>query len=509
LIHKVLYDKDTNPNAVLKILSDGNDYVGVDLFPRKVKDRNRFYDRSHPKSVDPESAIFEEYWSDFEKRCIEGWWVEDADGVWMFMPPKLFFFINYMTIVGETRTRIKPWLRDIEWIIHSYWLCVEGFSGFEDDTKYTSHILAKKAHLDTLDEIEEQRIPPSCYHKGKLKEYIDPWTFLTRTYLIDEPRGPLGRPLYSPTAKQKHRPFSGLLDEYNRKNALALTCRGIGKSQSFFNAIFFHEYTFSGVRFIEDIQNTARQLIMSAFCGTTTQLQKSLNNIKSFYDAHPGKFRYDNGDDDYRGPFYKHKQGDFTVGKSVQAVLKEGVGITEDFGATLQFNVLGKASDTMAAGDRQRIILVEEVGFSGDTILTFYDAVKDSLKLTGKKVGSFVGLGTSGDLEKIKGPKKMFEDPASFEIFGIPNYWENPKKNIGLFIPVLYQLRDYEDENGNINIEAALNKHISNLQTWGQEMDSVQLSSEKMYNPLVPRDMLIPNTRSIMPKSRLYILCMF
>ena len=851
--HEVLYNKETNPGAVIRILDAGNEYVGVDLFPYKVKNRNLFYDRDHPTQLHPESQIYDQYWADFEQRCIEGWWVEDKEGTWVFMPPKLFYFINYVTIVSETRTRIKPWLRDIEWIIHSYWLCVEGFSGFEGDTRYTSHFLARKAHEGTLDEIEKERIPDSCYHNGELKEYIDPWTFLTRTYLIDDPRGPLGRPLYSPTKEQKHRPMSGLLEEYNRMNAAILTARGIGKSVQLFQGILMHEFTFSGVRYMEDLQNTGRQLILSTFCGTKPQLQRSLNTIKSFYDNQPGKYRYDStNDNDYMGAFYKNYQGNFLVGKAFQHILKDSTGNIEHFGSTVQSNVLGPDSATIAAGDRQRIILVEEWGFclekgtkvrmydmslksvedviigdkllnpdggyntvleldrgvselykveqkrgidyyvtpnhrlytehrpriggkpdtikiiqakdfneenlgkyglrttygkktgllsfeeeyipkldpyylglwigdghvrstgifcqknneiqeflekyaqrldynisklkvhssdkihevcitkksgkknkiitqlrdldiydrkripscyqrmseknrlqllagiidtdgnlslgsnrkyqryeigvsdrkdlvdeicllarnlgfdvgvtkkwtnkaygnkkcrwrwkyririssdiwripvkvgykkadkidafnaknstpikvskshvgeyygftldgnhlflledntithnTGDVILEFYDAVKDTLKLFGKQVGSFVGLGTAGSLEKIKGPKKMFEDPAAFNIFGIPNFWENPNKDIGLFISVLYQYRDYEDENGHVNIKAALNKYISNLQEWGQTMDSVQLGSEKMYNPLVPRDMLIPNSRSIMPK---------
>ena len=499
--HEVLYDKHANPNAVLKVLDNGSEFVAVDLFPYKVKDRELFYQRDHPEQLHPESEIYDNYWGDFEKKCIEGTWVEDKDGTWVFMPPKLFYFINYVTIVSETRTRIKPWLRDIEWIIHTYWLCVEGFSGFEDDTRYTSHYLAKKAHEETLDDIEKKRIPPSCYYKGELKEYIDPWTFLTRTYLIDEPRGPLGRPLYSPTAEDKSKPLSGLLEEYNRKNCAVLTSRGLGKSITFFQAILMHEFTFSGVRYMEDLENTGRQLIMSTFCGTKPQLQRSLNTIKSFYDNQPGKFRFqDSNEPDYMGALYKNYQGGFLVGKAFQHVIKDSMGNIDHFGSTVQSNVLGPDSATIAAGDRQRMILIEEWGFVGDTILEFYDAVKDTIALFGKQVGSFVGIGTAGSMDKIKGPKKMFEDPSSFNIFSIPNYWENPKKNIGLFIPVLYQYRDYEDKNGHVNVKLALEYYIRKLQKDGQEMDSVQLASSKMYNPLIPRDMLIPNTRSLMPK---------
>jgi len=501
--HIKIYNKDTNPHSILKEKVGDDEMVIADLFCYKIKDRERFYDRDHPKQLHPESILYKDYWLDFEKRCIEGWWVEDADGTWVFMMPKLFYFINYVTIVGADRTRIKPWLRDLEWIYATYWLCCEGFSGFENDDVYTSHYLVKKVIDGTIDDVQKKKIPPSCYNKkGELKEYVDPWIFLTRTYLIDDPRGPLGRPLYSPS-KQTKREGTGLLDTLNRLNALIFGCRGISKTLHVFQGIVMHEFTFGGVKFMEDIDYTSRQLLIGLGCGTKDQLQRSINNMKSFYDNQPGKFRFEEADQpDYMGSFYKNYQGTFRVGSHFQHIIKGGAGgaTVEQFGSSIQMSVIETGRTTIGAGDRQRLIVLEEAGFLGPLLIDTYNATRDSMKISGQKVGHFVVLGTAGDILKVREAKKMFEDPNGYEAFGIPNYWENTSKKIGLFISVLYQYRDYEDDQGNLKIREALDAFKKDKKKWAEDLDSVAFTSQMMYNPLVPRDMLIPNTRSLLPK---------
>ena len=503
--HTVLYNKDSNFHAIYKETIGTEEYVVPDLFPYKMQQRDLFYLRDHPIQLPPESAVYDQYWGDFEKKCIEGHWVEDKGGTWVYMMPKLFYFINYVTIVSASRTRIKPYLRDIEWIMYTFWLCCEGFSGFENDDKYTSHYLAKKMLDGTIDDVEKDKIPPSCFNKKKeLKEYVDPWTFLTRTYLIDDPRGPLGRPLYSPSKKSKSNPESGLLDTLNRLNGFILSSRGIGKTLTMFQGIVMHEYTFGGVKFMEDLQNTGRQLIIGLGCGTQTQLERSMNTMKSFYDNQPGKYRYEDTDDpDYMGAFYKNYQGSFVVGKSFQHIIKGGAGGNqiEHFGSTIQSGVLGTGKGDILAGDRQRLIVLEEFGLLGKLLEEVFNSAKDSMKLDKKKVGHLLGGGTGGNLKKIKEPKKVWENPDGYEAFGIPNYWSGkPDKKVGLFISCLYQYRDYDDGQGNINLMSALARFKKDKKKWAGEMDSLAFSSELMQNPLVPRDMLISNARSIYPK---------
>ena len=174
-----------------------------DLFPYKIKNRDLFYQRNHPKQLNPESLRYSDYWDKFEKKCIEGEWIND-EGTWVFMMPKLFYYINCVTIIGnvsgdETKRReIQPDLSSLEWILSSYGMLIDGFSGFEDDDEYTCNnlVYTLSKGID-LDEYDVKKLDKGCYNnKGELKVYVDPWEYLTRFYLVDNHRGNLGSALY-------------------------------------------------------------------------------------------------------------------------------------------------------------------------------------------------------------------------------------------------------------------------------------------------------------------------
>lgn len=504
--HIKAYSKDNNPNATFYV----EDKLVVDLFPYKVQERNRFYHREHPQGLHPESLAFEKYWMSFLKNCIEGMWVEDANGTYIYMMPKLFFYINYVEILSEDRKKIKPDLCDLEWIFFTYFLCIDGFSGFENDNKYTCNWLIYRYNKSQdkklseeerkeyeLNEIEIKSIPESCYVKGEkvpmFKEFVMPWEYLTRTYLIDDPRGPLGHPLY----------------ENQRDNGFILGARGIRKSFSVYMGDFLHEWSFSGVRRMEDIGNVNSPLLFAMGSGSSDQIQRTVNNVRGFYDDQPGKYRFPNPDKkekipDYMGPFYKNYQGRLDVGREFQHVIKGTNNTVELFGSTCQISVIRPDRTKIVAGDRFRRVYIEEVGFI-DYVLEVFSANIDSLKLGKKHVGSWIGTGTGGDMIAIKGSKKMFENPSAFDIHGIPYYWKNPDKKIGLFIPAQYQRRDLDDGNGFIYLELATKGILKERKEWFETLDSVSASSRIMYNPINPDEMLIPSELSVLPKKEAQI----
>ncbi len=199
------------------------------LFPYQVKRRDGFYNRDHPKDAHPDSPTFKRYWRDFVQKMIEGIWIND-EGTWVYMPPKLFFYVNYPTIADQNRNDIHPDLRDNEWIIFTYFLCMEGFSGFEDDEIYTCHELVgkhersqdknltdKQRAKHELNFIELKKIPPSAkLADGSYKKYIEPWYYLTQHYLLDLPAAkPLGHAIY----------------ENVQYNGCILSARGVGKAE--------------------------------------------------------------------------------------------------------------------------------------------------------------------------------------------------------------------------------------------------------------------------------------
>jgi len=497
--HIPIYDKETNEGAIYKEVVNDEEFVLVDLFPYKIKSRDSFYQRDHPENLEPNSFLWEKYWIPFARKCVEGTWVKDKD-TWVFMPPKLFFFVNYTTIQDEEKNTISPWLRDIEWIFATYWLCCEGFSGFEGDPKYTSHYLAKKAHDEDLDEVERGKIPPSCYYRGKLKEYVDPWTFLTKTYLIDDPRdAPLGRPLYSPTKQQKNKPNSGITERINQKNFLTIGCRGISKSVHIMAAVAYHDFCFSGIKFWEERDQRSRP-VRSVIVGPEGQaFQRSLDIMKHMHTNHPGKYVYEE-DRAYRGLAYKNIQGAFTYKQgAIEHVIKEGSGVRALNGANIQMGTLKKENLDKMIGGRVENIIVEEVGLVGSFLKSLLAKSEDTLSVSGKRTGKFVGLGTSGELEKFEAVKPLFMKPNDYGIFGIPNHWENSGKNIALFMSAVYKYRDYEDDQGNMYMHASFKRFIKQYQEWS-EGDSNTATIKKLNNPIMPRHAMIPNMQSLYPK---------
>ena len=502
LEHKKAYSKDNNPDAVFHV----EDQLVVDLFPYKIKDRDRFYFRDHPENIHPESMTYEVYWLDFIKYCVEGKWIEDKDGTWVYMMPKLFYYINYVRILDEDRIEIKPDLCDLEWIFFTYFLCLDGFSGFEGDDKYTCNRLIERYNKSQdprlserernrykLNAVELSKIPESCYSKetGDFKEFVNPWTYLTRTYLIDEPRGPLGHPLY----------------ENQRRNGLILGARAIRKSFTVYMGDFMHEWTFSGVRRMEDIGKSNARLNFAMGSGSKDQMQRTINNVKGFYDNQPGSYQYvdDKGVvKKIMGPLYKNYQGGLEVGKQFQHVIKNMNHVVELLGSTCQISVIQPDRTKIVAGDRFRRVYVEEVGFV-EYIEEVFSSNIDSMKLGNKYVGSWIATGTGGDMVAIKGSKNMFENPKSFDIFGIPYYWKNPSKEISLFIPAQYQKRDLDDGNGFIYLDLATEQILREREVWFETLDSVNAASRVMYNPIIPDEMLIPNELSVLPKKEAQI----
>ena len=466
-----------------------DDYKGYKLFLYNMKDRSNFLHRNHPKQLNPMSYTFDTYWDDFEKKSVEGLWVNDG-GTWVYMMPKLFFYTNYVKIVDEDRNEIHPDLSTLEWIAFSYVMCIDGFSGFMGDEDYTCHQMVKRlSYGEELDPVEIEKIPDSCYKKnGELKIFVDPWEYLTRFYLYDKPRGiPLGEPLH----------------QNQRKNFMCLGGRGLAKSFITFMGDFIHEWIFSGVKKEGDYKGFNKRLLFAMGSGDSQPLNRSIKNIKAFYDDMPGKYRYPQSKTkkrrpDYMGPFYKKTQGAWETGKTIEHIVKNKQNINEISGSSLQMSVITPDKKKIGAGDRFRRMYVEEAGFL-PYILDVHSVNKESMKIGDNKVGSIFYLGTGGDMETITGPKKMFESPRGYDIFGMTDYFKNPDKKIGLFLPAYLKFREYNDKQGNTRWEFALGKILKSRETNAIDMDSVSFDEDIMFNPIVPDEMLRPNRRSILP----------
>lgn len=267
-----------------------------------------------------------------------------------------------------------------------------------------------------------------------------------------------------------------------------------------------HEFLIGGIRRFEDIGKINTRLNFFAGCQDAGQLNRSISAFRQFYYNQPGQFlrnSLDESEDDekYWGAFFKNVQGQWEAkgGSKLQHLVKDRSGKPDILGSILEFRPIGEGSYGVSAGDRFRRIYAEEAGLMD--ILEFYRYNKDSTEIGNDKVGSFLGLGTSGNMVKVQAAAKMLFNPDPYKIMSIPNYWVNPEKRIGLFIPTPYKYGEYKDENGNTRIELAYERFFKNREKAAQEMDGPSYDSEVMHNPGTPDELLRPSDDSLMPKA--------
>lgn len=477
---------------------DYPDLPAVKLFMYDIKKVSNFYHRDHPKNLNPSSEKFEEYWSEFEKKSVEGLWVND-EGTWVYMMPKLFFYINYVTIHDKRKNVnkiVQPNLSAVEWTIFSYLMCIDGFSGFEDDDRYTCNYIVGKIQSNEKIEDEDKkeyipffevdRLPETVKNKnGEYKTYVDPWEYLTRVYLHDDPFGkPLGHACYDNTLT----------------DAIILGARAVSKSYCIFSGDFSHEWTFGGVKRIADISKANASNIFAAASSNKAPLLKSLKHVRRSFENQPGRFVFAEEDrPDYGGPLYRLTSGTWDTGGIIENIVKHKNNKIRLTGPSLYINTISVDKKTVVTGDRVKRIYVEEFGFLSYA-KEFYNANKDSMKPGESKSGNSISMGTSGEMGAIQEPKEMFENPEGFQVFGIPNYWKNPQKKIGLFLSALMKYRELNDENGNILYEKILEYQLRLREEASKKSDSDTYASEVAFNPITPDEMLIPSGFSILPK---------
>ena len=495
--------KFNQDGSVNRIIEASNGDFAVDLFPYKIQNRELFYDRNHPVNISPESFEYELYWGERLKNYLEGRWVYDVD-TWVFMPPKLDFYINYMIIVDEDRKKIPPRLRDNEWIMSYYDLCAEGFSGFELDEEYTCHELVGKIEKiqrqkeqgdknpNEIKEFEKKILDSSTTilrEDGTYKKYIHTWDYLTEHYLITHKADkPLGRALY----------------ENNKSDEMILACRAAAKSFYTFGGNFMHEWLTNGAKSVEDfIKDGSTQKLFAAGSVRKDQLERSMSIVKRFYNSMPGNYTYgvdDKGKEDrVFGFLYKSIVGTWDVGTKVEHKVPNTDNTIAISGNVMQLSVITPDAITSLAGDRMAMIIIEEVGFLS-YVKRVRSAFRNSLRVGKKKIGKAIYLGTGGDMEAIQDAKEMFESPDGFEIYALPNYFDkNRAGSTGLFLSACLQSEEFKDENGNTIYEQALGDVIDQREREFENSDSTSFWEFVAFNPLYPREMLRPSSKSVLP----------
>lgn len=148
------------------------------------------------KQIHPDSPQYLPYWRQLKKNCIEGLWGYETgvynNGIagYRYMPGRLFFYGNFCTILDvdeqqNSRKRIRPDIRDIEWERAYMLLEARGFSGWTEDDEFTSDLAIKDP--ESIRSSNTTRYLQLFRKDGRLKEFINPRENIRK--LHNEPKG--------------------------------------------------------------------------------------------------------------------------------------------------------------------------------------------------------------------------------------------------------------------------------------------------------------------------------
>lgn len=427
----------------------------------------------------PLSRDYINFWREEKRKCIEGTWLGGY-----YMPPSLYFYVNYATIElnKNKRSSVKvfsrPWLRELEWDLFQAWTVAQGFSGFEDDPTYTCHKEILEADLDVEDLRSD--LPYLFKPDGSLKTYMDPLKYLK----MQHPQH-YKYPTYT----------NGAL------NLMFMGSRDSGKSFLTGAGIVGHQFLFDGKKRyqLDDPEKSKIDITVGAEGADKSKLL--LDKLKYSLLNLPGK--QETAGRVYPSPFSKMTKGSWDLGKEIKAEYQkkvQGGWETKGSGATIKHRSF-RDNPFADQGSRPSIIVLEEVGLFSNLKEVYYNT-KNNLTDGTRKIGSLILLGTGGDMDKgTIDAAEMFYNPEGFDILPFEDVWENRGK-IAYFIEATMVQNAYLDEQKFMDRERAV-KAILKEREKAKKVSSVQLNKEMQYKPLRPSEMFLAKTANVFPTAEL------
>lgn len=424
----------------------------------------------------PGTAQYLDFWRQEKQRVIEGHWVS---GMWM--PPKLYFYINYGTIKKNLAgSKVKfigpPDLRDLEWEFFRYLEEARGFSGFALDQFYScSRYLLSKG----LSDEELLQIDPFVFDAfGNRKEYVPARDYLRKTHEFD-----MGRPLYNNEAQ----------------NIQMMGSRGFGKSYTVGVGVVLHEWLFDGLSEYSKDLISSSEVVVGA--GDAKYSSETLSKTKLALEMLPGSIDLDSHF--YPAPFAKQYVGSWSPGKEIRAeyLMKvEGGWKVKGSKSTIKHRTF-KDNPFAANGTRPGILIMEEIGMF-DNLKQSYAASVECQRDGAFKFGTTIFIGTGGDMNGggTQDAYEMFYNPEKYDCLAFPDVWEN-KGKISYFVPAYMGLNQFKDAFGNTNIEAALTflkEQRTKLSSKGSDSGTA-LEAEVTNRPIVPSEIFLVRTGNIFP----------
>lgn len=469
----------------------------VRIFPilYSIKD---FLVHDHPVHH-PDTTSYKKYWREQERRCIEGFWAKDTDGVnggWRYMPGCLYYYVNFCEIAdedesGNTTANIRPLLRDVEWMFAYVWTCARGFSGFKEDKQRSCSNILGKIHREGEESLTDKerfklkKIKSSLIKEdGSWKTYVDPVDYLYNTHNEN-----LGLPLYDNDAK----------------NLFWLGSRGTGKSFSAGNMVVGHEYNFFGKKYMDEtyLEDPAGVEIFvgSALATKSSDLLKKFLHTQEVLKKKYGAW---GGSNEFRpGYFALNTTGSLQPNNSASPYRHEykysenNTWMVGGTGTKIHHGVYTVENPQAAVGTRPTVMVVEEVGLLKNMLEVH--AANETCMIRRNKFGSALYIGTGGNMEKIVEPQIVFEDPAAYNCLAFKDVWEDRIRPIGFFMPAYYVDNDFKDEVGNTDIEAAFAHEMSERKRRESSNNSFALDGYMMARPLIPSEMFLSRDARIFP----------
>ncbi len=468
----------------------------------RIEDITRF--KVDIPSLHPDNPQYSQLWKHYFKLCIEGLWEFDNGG-YRFMPPALFFYVNFCKIEHTERGQkirryIKPFVRDLDWMIHYAYLEAQGFSGFKKDELYSCDKALIDPTLFSEIETSEKQEDKTRYlllHQpdGKRKLYTP-----VREYIQKLHDKPLGCPIY-------YNPAQNLLIFGSRGGGKSFTVAGINTHILTFDGAkeytkaWIEKPTVAAVSIGAGITDKSSELVSKV----VTMLNRlGTDNDLGVYGTPESKVFEPN-------PFYRSWVGDSKPGnkknpfryeyevETPQGWVTQGTG-------TRMFhqNYSDKKQDGAQAGAGARVLAAtyEEIGLMPNFISALLSD-RATVSVDGEQFGVQIGLGTSGNIDLVQQSRMAFENPAEYNFLEYENVWETADKKIGLFIPAYLTELRFKDKNGNTNLEHALKHFQERRLEAASKSDPASIYNEKMNYPLVPSDMWISNKGNYFPQIEL------
>lgn len=475
----------------------------------KIKNRKNFLISDVPE-LHPQSLGYSVYWKLHKQRCIEGFWSPDDKDItvnvdevinvdsfgncksWRYMPSNLYFYVNFGTILHQDpngpktapKKRMRPHLRDIEWEFFYNWLEARGFSGFSDDDNYTCDRALLELHKGS---IRIDSLDSHCFRKdGSLKDFIPASEMLRKLH-----NKPIGYALYNNEAR----------------NLFMLGARGFGKSYMVGVGVVLHELLFDGAKTytIDSIKNPYKVEIFvgaalsSKSADILSKTKDALENLKGDFGGDSKSYT--------PAPFFKRMSGSLEPNNMKNpwkhSYEKKVGGQWKTFGtgSNVKHGLYTTENPEAAAGTRPGVMVVEEVGLLGN-VLTVHGS-NTACQMEGNwKFGSTVYLGTGGNVEKIQESEIIFRNPEGFDVLPFEDVYEGTGK-IGWFVPSIYAMNQFKDQNGNTDYEAAMAQKEKDRAKARKAKDKSALALEMMNYPLVPSEMFLNAKGSMFPTAEI------